>query len=383
MYLDFFKLQKMPFRLAPDPAFLYWSAGHSAALTRLRATLARRGGSVSLIGNKGVGKSMLLEYLADECGEHPPIRISIPPPSIEALTTILAPTETQQAARAPVVLCDNAHLFTSQLLSSLLRRTQGEQGARPLSVVLAGEPDLAAVLAAPAVSRVSGGHSEPCQLPPLSSDEVIAYVGHRLAVAGLPDSKIFGGPICAEIHRETRGNPRLMNALCDAAMAIACERELPRVGVAEIRRGLEDIAALSRVHESQARSTQRAPPEEAIAPVHEVPATAMPPSAALGRLQVIHAGRVLQERELAHGILRVGRGVDNDLRIDSQYISRYHCRVVTNLSMSLLEDVRSTNGLFVNDRRVRNHRLRAGDVIQLGEHELRYADYRTEKDNSG
>jgi general secretion pathway protein A len=380
MYLEFFKLQKMPFRLAPDPSFLYWSSGHIVALARIRAHLARQSGTLALIGSKGVGKSTVLEYLAREYKASSPIRIAVPPTSIQSLAALLATTETQQATtETPIILCDNAHLLVPQTLSRLLQRARPGQGTQPLRLILAGEPDLATALSDAAVSRVNSGQTERCELPNLSSAEIASYVSHRLAMAGLPESTIFDADICAEIHRETRGNPRLVNALCDAAMTLACERELLRVGVAEIRRGLEDIASLARAHESREREV--APVEDVVAPEQgAAPGTG---TRALGRLQVLHQGHLLEERELTRGVLRVGRGIDNDLRLDGRYISRNHCRVVTNPRMSLLEDVRSTNGLFVNERRVRNHRLRDGDVIQLGEHQLRYADYRSDKDDDG
>jgi pSer/pThr/pTyr-binding forkhead associated (FHA) protein len=84
------------------------------------------------------------------------------------------------------------------------------------------------------------------------------------------------------------------------------------------------------------------------------------------------------ERELMRGRLRVGRDPNNELQIDSQYVSRHHCQVLTTAEMSLIEDVRSTNGLYVNDRRVRRHRLQDGDVVLIGEHELHYVDLRVQ-----
>lgn len=368
MYLEFFKLTKMPFRLAPDPAFLYWSTGHSAALARVRSPLARQSGGVAVIGKKGAGKSTLLEYLQGECVTPAPIRLSVPPPSMQALATILEPIGGQQRGRNSLVLCDNAHLFAPQLLSGLLQKTLlGHHHASQLKVVLAGEPELAAVLGDPAVCHMSRALGEPFELPLLTNDETVAYVRHRLTVAGAPASQIFSDDVCAEIHRETRGNPRLVNALCDAALSLACARELPRVGMTEVLRGLEDIAALSRATENKPFAI-------------DAPGTSAPvDGSALGHVQILRDGQVVLECDLTRGILRIGRGIDNDLRIDGRYISRSHCRIVTNERMSLLEDVRSTNGLYANNRRVRNHRLRDGDVIQLGEHDLRYADYRADK----
>jgi pSer/pThr/pTyr-binding forkhead associated (FHA) protein len=83
------------------------------------------------------------------------------------------------------------------------------------------------------------------------------------------------------------------------------------------------------------------------------------------------------ERDLQRGRLRIGRGIDNDMRIEGRYVSRYHCCILTADDECALEDVHSTNGLFVNGQKVLDrYRLRDADVIQLGEHEIHYADLR-------
>jgi general secretion pathway protein A len=70
------------------------------------------------------------------------------------------------------------------------------------------------------------------------------------------------------------------------------------------------------------------------------------------------------ERELRPGRLVIGRTVDNDLQIDSKFISRHHCQIVTQADSCLIEDLNSTNGIFVQSKRVRRHNLNDGDVVQ-------------------
>jgi pSer/pThr/pTyr-binding forkhead associated (FHA) protein len=72
----------------------------------------------------------------------------------------------------------------------------------------------------------------------------------------------------------------------------------------------------------------------------------------------------------------IGRTADNDLQIESKYVSRHHAQIVTTHEGSWLEDLNSTNGVFVRGRRVRRHRLEEGDVVKLGMHDLAY--YRIE-----
>jgi general secretion pathway protein A len=83
------------------------------------------------------------------------------------------------------------------------------------------------------------------------------------------------------------------------------------------------------------------------------------------------------ERELRPGRLVIGRTPDNDLQIDSKFISRHHCQLVTQPDSCLIEDLNSTNGIFVQSKRVRRHNLNDGDVVQVGQHEIMYIDERS------
>ena len=82
------------------------------------------------------------------------------------------------------------------------------------------------------------------------------------------------------------------------------------------------------------------------------------------------------ERELKPGRLVIGRTPDNDLQIDSKFISRHHCQIVTQPDSCLIEDLNSTNGIYVQSKRVRRHNLNDGDVVQVGQHEIMYIDER-------
>jgi pSer/pThr/pTyr-binding forkhead associated (FHA) protein len=83
------------------------------------------------------------------------------------------------------------------------------------------------------------------------------------------------------------------------------------------------------------------------------------------------------ERELKPGRVVIGRTPDNDLQIDSKFISRHHCQIVTQGDSCVIEDLNSTNGIYVQFKRVRRHNLNDGDVVQVGKHEIMYLDERT------
>jgi type II secretory pathway predicted ATPase ExeA len=371
MYLDFYKLKEMPFRLAADPRFIYWSSGHAAALACMRSAQIHHNGCAVITGERGTGKTMLLEYLLQREPPGCAVRIDFPPHSLADLQQIvLGQGESDARPAARVILCDNAHLFDEQMLEEILTKTVVPAAqARDTRIVLMGEPALTQTLDSPPLAALGDLRGEHVELPPLAAVDVIAYISHRLDVAGAIGPRIFRDEICAEIHRETKGNPRLVNALCDAAMMVACERELGEVGLAELRRGLEDIARLVAAHPTEIL------PASVSALAHEGWPDAR--SRVFARLRLLHQGEVLLECELRRGRLRIGRGIDNDMRIEGRYVSRYHCCILTREDECVLEDVHSTNGLFVNEQRVlKRHRLHDADVIQIGEHELHYVDLR-------
>jgi pSer/pThr/pTyr-binding forkhead associated (FHA) protein len=61
------------------------------------------------------------------------------------------------------------------------------------------------------------------------------------------------------------------------------------------------------------------------------------------------------------------------MQIDSKFVSRHHMQLVTTTDNCYVEDLNSTNGVFLNGKRVRRHKLQAGDVIKLGMHEVTYS----------
>jgi pSer/pThr/pTyr-binding forkhead associated (FHA) protein len=97
----------------------------------------------------------------------------------------------------------------------------------------------------------------------------------------------------------------------------------------------------------------------------------------LGRIVVAHGGEHVEERPLRIGRLIIGRTADNDVQIESKFISRHHCQITTTFEGCVLEDLNSTNGVYVKSKRIRRHHLNDGDVVVLGKHEIMYLDERS------
>jgi hypothetical protein len=82
------------------------------------------------------------------------------------------------------------------------------------------------------------------------------------------------------------------------------------------------------------------------------------------------AGRVYDLRR--DGSTSLGRARVNDIVIDDVACSNEHCRIRPEEGRLVLHDLQSTNGTFVNERRVTTHPLEAGDVVQVGETHLTF-----------
>lgn len=75
------------------------------------------------------------------------------------------------------------------------------------------------------------------------------------------------------------------------------------------------------------------------------------------------------------GMKTLGRATRADFIVDEPLVSRLHCRFTAGAAGELeVEDLRSTNGTFVNGKRVRRARLAVGDRVRVGRVELEVAE---------
>jgi hypothetical protein len=131
-----------------------------------------------------------------------------------------------------------------------------------------------------------------------------------------------------------------------------------------------------RIVRSAARDL-RLPQESMILSPQQASALLPQPAAReLGRLVVLKSPTLGEGEVVALDLhsLRVGRGGDNDLAIPGdEFASSHHARFEPRRDGIYVEDIGSTNGTFVNGIRVmRERRLASGDVVRIGETDLRF-----------
>jgi len=87
----------------------------------------------------------------------------------------------------------------------------------------------------------------------------------------------------------------------------------------------------------------------------------------MARLILLHESGVTGSFELKPGVNTVGRNPDNDLSIDHDSVSDYHCRIEVTASGIVVRDLDSANGTWIDTAQIQEARLGPGQTLQLGE----------------
>ncbi|HTY49449.1 MAG TPA: AAA family ATPase [Steroidobacteraceae bacterium] len=404
MYLELFQLRELPFRLSPDPQFLFLSRQHARAKAYMESTVWFTDGFVVITGEIGSGKTTLIEaFLREVPRDTMVIQISQTQVSVTdflqaALVQVgLAPfrmkkaelianlnhfiVEQSAAGRKVLMVIDEAQNLSLRVLEEIRLLSGVESGKdRVLRIILAGQPELNSKLDAPELVQLMQRVRLRFHLGTLDADEMRDYIRHRLDVAGAEGREIFAADTYESIHRTTAGVPRLINTLCDTAMLAAFAEGRDHVTALDLAAAIHELGWDLRPP-AQVRAAQGAAgaPNAATAAAGAVPTLPSPgpPDASLIAQLVISAEDSLaREIPLRPGRILIGRTPENDVQIDSHFVSRHHCQITTTVHGSVIEDLNSTNGLRVRGRRVRRHEFIDGDVVAIGQHELRYVDMR-------
>ena len=194
-------------------------------------------------------------------------------------------------------------------------------------------------------------------IKPLKPDEVKHYINHRLKVAGARNVHLFDDTALADIYRFTSGCLRLINTLCDYTLMICFVEKLPRVD--------------SWVVHAAANELQWEPFEQRFAQSADM--TQLPGRQAMSKMATItvfNGEAKLSEHSLNKEVINIGRSEDNDIRLETGKISRKHAQIVAQQGKFYLHDLQSTNGTWVNGKKIDVHLLQSGDTIQISQFSL-------------
>jgi MSHA biogenesis protein MshM len=246
MYLSHFSLKERPFSITPDTSFFMNRAGHQDALNVLLVALRSGEGFVKVIGEVGVGKTILcrklLRMLKSDC-----VTAYIHNPYLQSDTLLYAIADSLKVAYEDnasqyvllklitrkliehhrqgkkIVLClDEVQAMPVRTLETLRLLTNLETEKRKLlQVVLFGQPELDELLESPAVRQLKQRITFSYRLLPLNKVALTSYVRHRLTVAGYTKKDLFSIQAIDYLHHISDGIPRLINILCHKAMMVA------------------------------------------------------------------------------------------------------------------------------------------------------------------
>jgi general secretion pathway protein A len=392
MYLELFKLHELPFRLSPDPQFLYLSKQHARAKAYMESTIWFTDGFVVITGEIGAGKTTLIETFLRELQTDVVVaqinQTQLSPTAF--LQTVLVQfgfspynmkkpevlatlnqflMDQHDAGRKVLLIVDEAQNLSYRVLEEI-RMLSGVETAKDkaLRIILAGQPELNEKLNSPELVQLTQRVRLRFHLAALTKAETTAYIDHRLEVAGAEGRRIFAEEAYPTIYKYTGGVPRLINTLCDTCMMAAFGHDQDTVTVADLDAAIRELQWV----EFASATNRMQVPDMLIPPA----SSSADQSQSVGRILLASDGKTVVERELKPGRLVIGRTPDNDLQIDSKFISRHHCQIVTQPDACLIEDLNSTNGIYVQSKRVRRYNLNDGDVVQVGQHEIMYIDER-------
>lgn len=88
----------------------------------------------------------------------------------------------------------------------------------------------------------------------------------------------------------------------------------------------------------------------------------------MARLVLMFNKQVVKEYPLMKESVTVGRNEENTIQINNLAVSGYHARIDAVGNDYILTDLQSTNGTFINDKRIVSHKLSNGDNIIVGKH---------------
>ncbi len=386
-YVKHFELKELPFRLTPDPEFVYWSKQHARAKAYMESTIWLADGFVVVTGEIGSGKTTLLQSFLSEIGDDIVYAV--------ISQTQLTPTQFLQAVLAEfgfkpfnkrktelldmlnmflieqyandkkvILIVDEAQNLSRKVLEEI-RLLSGIETHKEkvLRIILAGQPELKAILDSPNLKQLVQRVRLRFHLGPLDRREMREYIEHRLKVGGSGEKELIAGDAFAVIYRYTGGVPRLINTLCDTALLCAFAEDKKSVGLEDVMSAIEELN-WKEVENITGTFQQESPVGSAGQPSY------------LTRIEIRSEGEMVSEHMFEAGRVIVGRSPDNEIYIKSKFVSRHHAQFVTDNFGCTIEDLNSTNGVFIGEKRVKKYLLKHGDVVTLGLHELVYTDLR-------
>jgi type II secretory pathway predicted ATPase ExeA len=306
--------------------------------------------AVAVVDGNGLNTTGLLEAVLRQFG------YVLDQSSITELLAMVRVFAVQQASshEAPILIVENTHALNPSALRALCELADLKvRGKSALKMVLVSDRSLLRIIETPPMECIRKRLSLDFHLRPMTNADAIDYLHRKLQAAGssIPEF-IFPTNVCTALWRASGGWPGILDrlALLTLAKAETLPASIDLIEKPVLPKGTWDDAATA-----AAEVGVSLPPG--------------PPS-----LYVSLHGTTVHELTMDKSRLIIGRSEYNDIPLDSKFISRHHAMLVRHGNATFLMDLNSTNGTFVNSKRVSNYVLVHDDVITLGHHRIKFVD---------
>lgn len=369
-------LREQPFRTHGDPITVVPCEAHLAALDFCAATYGDRHGLGLFQGPPLSGKSTVLREftralpddaafaLVDGAGleTNALLKDALGQFGYEfefnctnELINMLKVFARQQAGAGhpPLLVIENTHAMSPAALSTVCDLVALEvRNQSALRFILASDRSMAAMLKAPAMACIAKRQTGSFELEPLSDFETKHYVYAKMRAGGCSTpARVFPEDVCLELHAASNGWPGVIERL--VLLALSKAEGTPITSELIVQPEVAgDLTALRDLDCDWSMDREAPPPV----------------------LLVSYNGELLRELVLDRPRLLIGRSEHNELRISSRFVSRHHALFVRHGDATFLMDLNSTNGTFVNSRRISNLMMKHEDVVQLGNYRIKFVD---------
>lgn len=264
LYIEHFGFTERPFKLLPDPDFIYWSKSHRRAFSILEYGLTTNAPLTVVTGEVGTGKTTLIQALLStidgsktvglisnaQGGRGDLLRWLLhslkvaPTPGADYVTLF---HEFQSFVineyadgRTVLLIIDEAQNLAVETLEELRMLTNiNSNKDELLQIILLGQPELRATLSRPELRQLAQRVTVAYHIHPMEYKTMLRYIRHRLQHVG-GTGKEFSSQAARMIYDHSGGIPRLVNRICDIACVYAASSGYAVVGLGTIREMVRD-----------------------------------------------------------------------------------------------------------------------------------------------
>jgi len=263
-FLHFFGLKEDPFKLTPDPAYYFPSAGHNEGLMLMDYAIDQKEGFLLVIGDPGTGKTTLLKVFLEKWKDQAEIAMILTPrlspgeflaavaedlnihlidknknELFKALRDFV--TRKSEEGRRVIIIVDEAQNLPLDTLEELRLLSNLETAKDKLiQIMLIGQPELEAKLLAIKLRQLNQRITTRVHLKYFSAEETPEYINYRVIKAGQNNLRIHKktGRLT---HKITQGVPRLINMLLSRALMAAYLEEKNIIAPDHIRHAVKSL----------------------------------------------------------------------------------------------------------------------------------------------